>query len=270
LVVSLAAIGATLFLLITRYHMLESTSVPYAVTGTIFAKEDPLALVSLVDNARVLYQCLGGPIPLIALLAGAIVAWLRKTARIPVLILAGLLVVFLLVLSLFPFSGDRHLVPLVAITGILWAIGSVALLDKPLSKFPAIGVLLVLLTVVPALGDSAKRGAFLREQDTRLLTVEWFAAHAESGSRIFVEYDAVEFDRDYGGYLGPPFSVRVITAIPALSEIELREADYLVADSRAKDGLLTAGSYPSGFVEEARLSNDGRPGPLRVILRVQD
>lgn len=267
---SFLVIGLTIFLLIARYHMLDSFNVPYSVTGRLFDKENPFDLISLGQNVTSLFENLGGVVPIFIIAAGAILAWPNWRLRRPFFIILAVVAVYLLLLSLFPFSGERHLVPLVALAGPLWAIGVVALRDRLLAKQPLIVVLFAVLVLLPAFVESARQGAFLQQKDTRLMTVEWFAAHAPSGSRIFVEYDAVEFERDYGGYLGPPFSVRAVEAIPQLSAAELQEADYLVSDSRAASGLIASGVHVSGLVEEVRLSNDGRPGPLRVILRVQD
>lgn len=275
-------IAFAVWLMISRYHMLHMLTVPGNVTGELLRKRNPVSLISLGENLSVLLDAVGGWLPASTALLGVAAAW-KTNCREKVGALLFAVFVFLLSMSLFPFSGVRHLLPVIACAAVLWAVGLDGLLSLTGSRDRARGTyrgvlamaLLASLTLGPWMVRDVAYARFISRKDTRLETVEWFRDHARPGARIAIERHAVEFRTWYGGYRGPEF---YWVEIPSLSSIDIEwlarcGVDYLVTDSRVRNGSVSRSLDPRitrRFQVVRTISNNGRPGPDRTILKNMD
>ena len=283
-------IGGAFWLLAARYHMFDIVNAPYSPTGSIFQKSNIFSLVSAGPNLAVVVPAIGGALTLGIITGGLILlaADARLKARVwweglGALVAFGAL--FFIVMSLFAFSGLRHFVPLIAALAAVWAVTLWAIVRFCADRIPAlrrwtvavacgVGVLLLL----PGLLDAAHQATVVARKDTRAITADWFIAHVPEGGLIVVEYDAVEFLPDYGGYPGPQvFQPAVVESIVRIPIEEYRKAGvrYLVADERAeaKGGYFAFPDDPdfNAHVELVLdIPNEGRPGPARRIFAIKD
>ncbi|MDH7474566.1 MAG: glycosyltransferase family 39 protein [Anaerolineae bacterium] len=230
-------IGGTFWLLATRYHMFDIVNAPYSPTGSLFQKSNVFSLVSAGPNLAAVVPATGGLITL-GIVAGGLVllaADERLKARvwwegIGMLIAFGFL--FFVIMSLFEFSGVRHFVPLIAAMAAVWAVALRSIIQFCADRVPAlprwtaaIAGLACVLLLLPGFLDALHEARVISRKDTRAITADWFIANVPEGGIIAVEYDAVEFLPDYGGYPGPQvFQPAVVESILHIPIAEYRQA----------------------------------------------
>lgn len=287
---ALLLVGASFWLLATRYHMFDIVNVPYSPTGSILEKKSWLSFPSLSQNIQVVVEGLGGYFPMFVILAGLIVLAAnpqlsQEKMFVGLLLVLAFAVAFLLVMSLFTFSGIRHFVPMVACLSVLWGIGLSALVRLLLRGLPGLRidfsvatVVVAVLLVIPASLQAVAHLRQVTQKDTRAITADWFIANAPDGASIAVEYDAVEFLPEYGGFPGPKhFQPVVVQSLFQHSLEQYRQADvrYLVADERARgnggyfsdpDNLV----FTAGVRMVLDIPNEHNPGPRRIIFELVD
>lgn len=283
-------IGGASWLLAARYHMFDIVNVPYSPTGSIFQKSNIFSLVSAGPNLAAIVPAVGGPLTMGIIIGGLVLlaADTRLRAGIwweSIGVLVAFVVVFFIIMSLFEFSGIRHFLPLIAMMAAVWAAtlwsivrfcaDRVAVLSR---RTAAVAGLACVLLLLPGLRDALREARVISRKDTRAITADWFIANVPEGGIIAVEYDAVEFLPDYGGYPGPQvFQPAVVESIVRIPIGEYRKAGvrYLVADERAvsKGGYFAFPDDPD-FNAQVELvldiPNEGRPGPARRIFAIKD
>ncbi|MDY7041085.1 MAG: glycosyltransferase family 39 protein [Chloroflexota bacterium] len=283
-------IGGTFWLLATRYHMFDIVNVPYSPTGSLFEKSNIFSLVSAGPNLEVLVPAIGGPLTLGIIVVGLVLLAADAQLKIHVWwegvgMLVAYGVLFFLVMALFVFSGIRHFVPLIASLAAVWAVALWSIVRFCADRVPAlsrwmaaVAGLACLLLLVPGFLEASKQATVVARKDTRAVTADWFIANVPEGGIVVVEYDAVEFLPDYGGYPGPQvFQPVVAESIVRIPVGEYRKAGvrYLVADERAasKGGYFAFSNNPdfnAHFELVLDIPNEGRPGPARRIFEIKD
>lgn len=287
---ALLLVGGSFWLLATRYHMFDIVNAPYSPTGSILEKTSWLSFPSLSQNVQAVIEGLGGYLPTLVVLIGLVVLAANpqldqeKTA-VGLLLVLAFSVAFLLVMSLFTFSGIRHFVPMVACLAVLWGIGLSALVGLLLRGLPSLpvdlsvaAIVVAVLFVIPAGLQAVAHLRQVTQKDTRAVTADWFIANAPDGASIAVEYDTVEFMPEYGGFPGPKhFQPVVVQSLFQHPLEQYRQAGirYLVADERARgNGGYFSDPDNSEFTAGVRMaldiSNDHNPGPHRIIFELVD
>lgn len=278
------------WLLAARYHMFDIVNAPYSPTGSIFQKSNIFSLVSAGPNLAVVVPAAGGLITLGIVTGGLVLIAADERLKASVwwegvgtLITFGFL--FFVVMSLFEFSGIRHFVPLIATVAAVWAAALWSIVRFCADRLPALSrwtaavvSLACVLLLLPSLRDALHEATVVSRRDTRAITADWFIANVPEGGTIAVEYDAVEFLPDYGGYPGPQvFQPAVVESIVRIPVEEYRQAGvrYLVADERAasKGGYFASPDNPdfnAGVEMVLDVPNEGRPGPARRIFAIKD
>lgn len=287
---ALLLVGGSFWLLATRYHMFDIVNAPYSPTGSLLEKKSWLSFPSLSQNVQVVVEGLGGYLPLFVILAGLVVLAAnpqlsQEKMFVGLLLVLAFAVAFLLVMSLFIFSDIRHFVPTVACLSILWGIGLSALVRLSLRGLPGlridfsvVAVIVAVLLVIPAGLQAVAHLREVTQKDTRAITADWFTANAPDGAGIAVEYDAVEFMPEYGGFPGPKrFQPMVVQSLFQHSLTQYRQAGirYLVADERAggSGGYFSDPDNPvftAGVRIALDIPNDHNPGPYRIIFELID
>lgn len=285
---ALLLVGGSFWLLATRYHMFDIVNAPYSPTGSMLEKQNRLSFPSLQQNAQVVVEGLGGYFPLFVILAGLIVLAAnpqlsQEKMFVGLFLVLAFAVAFLLVMSLFTFSGIRHFVPMVACLSVLWGIGLSALVRLLLRGLPGLridfsvaAVIVAVLLVVPYGLQAVAHLQEVTQKDTRAITADWFIANAPDSAGIAVEYDAVEFMPEYGGFPGPKhFQPVVVQSLFQHPLEQYRQAGirYLVADERARgNGGYFSDPDNSAFTAGVRMvldiPNSHNPGPRRIVFEL--
>ncbi len=283
-------IGGAFWLLAARYHMFDIVNAPYSPTGSLFQKSNLFSLVSAGPNLAAIVPAVGGPLTVGVIIGGLVLLAADTRLRTGVWwesigVLVVFVAAFFIVMSLFEFSGIRHFMPLIATMAAVWATALCSIVRFCIDKVPAlsrwtaaVASLACALLLLPGLFSAVREARVVSRQDTRAITADWFIANVPEGGIIAVEYDAVEFLPDYGGYPGPQaFQPAVVESIVRIPIDEYRKAGvrYLVADKRAasKGGYFAFPDDPD-FNAQVELvldiPNEGRPGPARRIFAIKD
>lgn len=286
----LLLIAGSFWLLATRYHTFDIVNAPYSPTGSFLEKGNWLSFPGLSQNVQVVVEGLGGYFPMFVILGGLIVLAANPQLSQEKMFAGFLLVLafaiaFLLGMSLFTFSGIRHFVPMVACLSVLWGVGLSALVRLLLPSLPSVpvnfsvvAVIVAVLLLVPAGLQAVAHLQEVTQKDTRAITADWFIANAPDGTSIAVEYDAVEFMPEYGGFPGPKhFQPVVVQSLFQHPLEQYRQAGirHLVADERARgNGGYFSDPDNSAFTAGVRMAldipNDHNPGPRRIIFELVD
>lgn len=196
-------------------------------------------------------------------------------------LMLGLVVAIYVCISWLTTVPQRHLVPLIPLLAVVWALSVESLVRLLVRRFPSLKsweMGLVLLFVVPLLMRPAvhtvRETSILSRKHTLAITVDWFQKNVPAETRIAVEYNAADFTVDeYSGNPGPKtFQVYTVDSLLDFPIQAYRDhnVEYLVADSRAQEGYF---SHPDKeeFLRNVLLikdiPSDSRRGPHRAIFR---
>ncbi len=285
----------TFFILYSRFNMLDIFRAPMSYTASVLERSSIFSFPGAKPGALLMLHASGGVVTPVLILLGFLVLIAAKQPQSKsdwekIGLILATMVIFFLTLSLWRHTvegsgSERHFLPLIALTAVIWAIGLQAvvafLMDKVNSPvewtMASISLAAVLLLAWPAI-QTGHEAARLTLEDTRALTAEWLLEHAPDGSVVAVEYDAVELLPEYGGFPGPKhFQPLVLNSLFEVPFQEYRRAgvSYLIADSRAKSrgGYFSDPDNPD-FLNEVTIaqtfSSQKYQGPERIIFELKE